>query len=582
MLLGPVFTADMVTLGRRGRYTLLRAAYAACLLFVLWVSYAEQPMYTGANANVSVANVAARFFEAFVWVQLVFALLFTPAIAAGPIALERERRTLEYLFATHLSNLEIIGGKLAARLLHVFLLILAGVPVLACATLLGGIAPEAIFMSAIIAGSTVLAIAALSVAISVFAPRARDAVIRAYLVLLVLLALPWLAWLLCMRYTPGLLQGPGTFLLDHATGANPLYVLGMAMSGGSSSRPGAAWRLVGSMTLDHLLLAMFCLAIALYGLRRAGRQAKETGWRRRWRRFRLLRFSLGERPMLWKELVVEPGGGGLGIVGRLATLLLIAAVVASVVISFIESRGANTTGPMRGFMVFQTTMMLTGAIGCVGLLLLAARAAGLITGEKERDCWTSLIGTPLTGGEIVRAKLLGNLWSIRWVIACLLFVWGGGCLMDPGFVVVCPFLAGGFLLLACYASVLGLTFSFHCRNTLRAMGATLSVGVIAGGVYLFCCIPCFALSHAATGKGLEVVFAPCIPFLLASPVMAYAQWDHLGPGSEFGDMLAIYILGLIAYLAVTAILFGLMISDFDRLAGRISRRVADELRRKLS
>ena len=53
------------------------------------------------------------------------------------------------------------------------------------------------------------------------------------------------------------------------------------------------------------------------------------------------------------------------------------------------------------------------------LLLLAARASGLVTYEKERDCWHSLVATPLTGREIMRGKMWGNLYSIRWPLLVL-------------------------------------------------------------------------------------------------------------------------------------------------------------------
>ena len=53
-------------------------------------------------------------------------------------------RTIEYLFASRLSNAEIVLGKLAAQILHIVYLVLAGVPILTLMMLLGGIAPEAV------------------------------------------------------------------------------------------------------------------------------------------------------------------------------------------------------------------------------------------------------------------------------------------------------------------------------------------------------------------------------------------------------------------------------------------------------
>ena len=79
--------------------------------------------------------------------QLMAVLSIGPALAAGTIAQERERRTMEYLYTTPLSNLEIVIGKLGGRVLQILYLVLSGVPVLALAMLLGGIAPRAIVVA---------------------------------------------------------------------------------------------------------------------------------------------------------------------------------------------------------------------------------------------------------------------------------------------------------------------------------------------------------------------------------------------------------------------------------------------------
>src|SRR5262249_51167505 len=48
-------------------------------------------------------------------------------------------------------------------------------------------------------------------------------------------------------------------------------------------------------------------------------------------------------------------------------------------------------------------------------LALAARSATLITIEKEKGTWASLLVTPMDGGEIVIGKLIGAFWGLRWL-----------------------------------------------------------------------------------------------------------------------------------------------------------------------
>ena len=61
-------------------------------------------------------------------------------------------------------------------------------------------------------------------------------------------------------------------------------------------------------------------------------------------------------------------------------------------------------------------------------LATAACGFGLegVARERRGDTWTGLLATPLTGGEIVRGKVLGALWRTRETAALLLVLWGLG------------------------------------------------------------------------------------------------------------------------------------------------------------
>ena len=67
--------------------------------------------------------------------------LAAPAATAGAICLDKARGNLTLLFATDLTDAEIVLGKLAARLVPVLGLIACAAPVLALATLFGGVDP---------------------------------------------------------------------------------------------------------------------------------------------------------------------------------------------------------------------------------------------------------------------------------------------------------------------------------------------------------------------------------------------------------------------------------------------------------
>src|SRR5690606_36088413 len=169
MLLGPVFQSEMVTTARRGRYFIARGLFGLVLLVCLWACY--ESVVQGGNYRLTIpqaAKLANNFFQTFAWVTLVGALLATPAMVAGAVASERERRTIEYLFATDLSNAEIILSMLVSRLLLVGKLVLVSLPILAIFRLMGGIPWGTLVTYFAGLASTICLLAAISICISVW------------------------------------------------------------------------------------------------------------------------------------------------------------------------------------------------------------------------------------------------------------------------------------------------------------------------------------------------------------------------------------------------------------------------------
>jgi hypothetical protein len=105
MLPGPVFAFELMAAARRGRFYLLRAVYAVVLLVILWTVPAAWASETG--SELSSAMVKWFAFSAFCSIaagQEILALALTPALVAGVIADEKQRKTLHYLLASQLTS----------------------------------------------------------------------------------------------------------------------------------------------------------------------------------------------------------------------------------------------------------------------------------------------------------------------------------------------------------------------------------------------------------------------------------------------------------------------------------------------
>ena len=160
MLIGPVFTRELATAPRRVRFYAAPAVYLGGLLVLTCTAWllmigTQQVRNVGDMARFGVA-----LFQFLAPLQLVLAVFFSALGSASAVAQEKDRRTLELLLLTNLSNSELVLGKLLASMLNVLVLLAAGLPFFMLIVLFGGVSFEQIlrvfavtFVTALAAGS---------------------------------------------------------------------------------------------------------------------------------------------------------------------------------------------------------------------------------------------------------------------------------------------------------------------------------------------------------------------------------------------------------------------------------------------
>ena len=139
--LGPVFAYEWLTASRRWQGYALRSLLVLLLLLGLsgvWLGHHDG---TGELSVRQLAEIGRGLYAVTTLILLGLVGLAAPAAAAGAICLDKDRGNLTLLFATDLTDAEIVLGKLAARLVPVLGLIACAAPVQALATLLGGVDP---------------------------------------------------------------------------------------------------------------------------------------------------------------------------------------------------------------------------------------------------------------------------------------------------------------------------------------------------------------------------------------------------------------------------------------------------------
>ncbi len=182
-LLGPHFYYDVVRLARRGRSTILRIVYILAMFGGFLYVFDDSPVSRPWTPN-DFARVSNRFAYTLFFVQNLAIVVLIPAYLASAIAEERERRTLELLFTTQLSDTEIVLGKLTSRLIHLVGFVLAGFPIVSLIQLWGGIDLLLIAGNLLNTLLNILSIGSFCLSISTFCKTTSTAVLASYAIVL--------------------------------------------------------------------------------------------------------------------------------------------------------------------------------------------------------------------------------------------------------------------------------------------------------------------------------------------------------------------------------------------------------------
>ncbi|OWK36231.1 ABC transporter permease [Fimbriiglobus ruber] len=580
-MFGPVFIYEVTRLGRRRFTFAIRLFYVLCvmtLLGMMFVGWLNDIGYFDYHAvdriqPEKLSNFATRFFYVFVVVQFCVVVFLTPAYVAGTVADEKERKTLEFLLATDLRNREIIFGKLAARVTVLLMFVLAGLPVIAFLQLFGGIDPDQVLAATAATILTILGVSALGLAFSTALRRPRDAIAMTYLAatlfgILSVFIPSYVRFALAPRgYTTFTLLGYDWDYADFTDwlgAGNALYlVISMfnprAGAGMSAAAVGAAlvrytifWGSATALLLGYSVWQLRAVALhQSYGAPRGG-----GGSRAARRRAARVRPELGADPMIWKEVFAESGSRGMAsrVVGAVIVCLVFGIPVVMAVVCFgdlfefyrlffhvslssesLQERWRDLVEGISGWV-----RMATGVFGLLAMLGAALRGAGVVSSERDKDTWVSLMSTPLSAWEMLRGKWLGCVLGLRPLYFALVVAWALALAVgavDP------PMLVVTAVALVIYVSGfawVGIFCSITARNTLVASVRALIAAIfLAGGFWAFCGLCCAVPvellfhspgSHVSEGA-IQILLGSTPPFVIGWMPMNGYQEREMGPFS---------------------------------------------------
>ncbi len=595
MWFGPVFTFELITTARRGRYYAARVAYGLMLLFTFWTEYHYMLQRQQFISIKKMGAFAESAFIAFAWGQGLMLLALIPAMVAGVVADEHQRKTLHYLLASQLTSSEIVLGKLGARLIHAGVLVLIGLPVVCLIGMYGGLDPWKVLY--IYAGtfSIALFLAGMSMLVSVVARRPRDAILMAYgleaawLFLLPVFAhlAPFFSWPIAVWLVPITYVGMAT----HPTVAwghlRNYAEWGVRFAG---RPPSTQWLTSMAAEIHQAFLWMtglqavlgclfLILAVTLLRPLRGGtRGRRRRGWlARRREREAVARPGCGDDPMIWKERYAGRGGG-LAWLTSLPVVLVLGTLLGCYLF--------DAAWPAFGELIFareddkarfalNAELRLAGALlFSLWLVAVSSSAAVGVTSEREEDTWTSLTATLLTGPEIVRAKMFGAAWGARRMGVALLVVWGVGLLSGAVHPLGLLAALAGLGIYTWFATALGLWMSLKARNSTRAMIGTILLMVALNVGYLFLLTPLFKKAPPV------LTLAGITPFVEWVALFSYRDVHALWSGQAFTQVyelrhgpqtLAMVVASFALYALGALGLTRAAVAAFDTAVGRPRR-----------
>jgi ABC-type transport system involved in multi-copper enzyme maturation permease subunit len=436
-LLGPLFNRELLTVPRRSRHYLTRAAY----LGALWILGLTAWQATVGWNRTATLGETARFglllFQIFTLVQLTLILFFAAMSAASAVAQEKDRRTFILLLLTDLRSYEIVLGKLMGSMLQILLLLAGTVPLLMLLVLLGGVSPKHVVEAVVIMAATALAAGSLGSVVALW----RDKTFQA-LALTVLFLVLYLSVVPGLALIPGLGGEVGAGDATSATSAtawqqwlNPFQAL-QAVLGESTSTAAipVAYGFAGMMVLWAVLLN----GLAILRLRvwnpsgepimqreQPDEAAAEEKDRLKAHAAPGLIRHVWENPILWREIRTRA-------YGRRGLLVKLAYIVVLALLCY------YTLSPLRAYWHTHSLSdrpAFAAAWGVVpvaflSLLLVSAQAVTAITSERDTGALDLLLVTDLTPREFIFGKLGGIgfntiLYLLPPIILTVLFaVWG--------------------------------------------------------------------------------------------------------------------------------------------------------------
>jgi ABC-type transport system involved in multi-copper enzyme maturation permease subunit len=534
---GPHFYYDLIRLARRGWPTLARVLFLVVLLISLAVMYRTQGDSVAHARPAEFAVRAQAYATVLIAIQGIMILVLLPVYVASSIAEEKENQTLEALTLTHLTDRELVLGKLGARVMHLGMIVFSSVPILAFMHLWGNVDLTYLIYHELNAFLLLVSAGSLCIWISTHAESVFQAVSRSY---------PWLALM-------GVFGVGGAFALPWIIGGiyhtvarlpgspEPIYELAIPIM--APLHMIYAWNMVrGTITRMEYLRKVekrgSKKATGAFTLSDNPVLEKKPGKRGQVKsRIHPLAWPIVGDAIFWKEWLKD--GTRWSLTYRWALIALgVLPLIGAIFRSMLLAANHESTVALRGNAYSFSFTSYFVSLAAFAMVMLFQTTMS-VAGEREHGTLPTLLLVPESRRRILFAKWIGPWWR-NWPILAIAYlgvVLGLACGIYGFWVAL--FLLAAPLPILWMLSGLALWLSTISRRVLFAN--TAIVGIL--GV--------LAIAHAALGHQTQMIasfYIAVVGEMAITSVMKDATWFDVSVWA-LGELALFLVVGGIGVLA---------------------------------
>lgn len=198
----PVIVKEIRTRMRGSRAFWMVSIHLIVLALILGVVYIGLLATMSTSGNVEQRRYLGKaIFGLLIALELITISFTAPALTAGMISSERERKTYDLLRVSLLPASDLVSGKFVSGLVFVFLLVFTSLPLMGPAFMIGGISLQEIWIAALILLVTAIAFCAMGIFFSSLFRRTMISTVTTYgLSILLVFGIPFIGLIVVLVF----------------------------------------------------------------------------------------------------------------------------------------------------------------------------------------------------------------------------------------------------------------------------------------------------------------------------------------------------------------------------------------------